>query len=113
MDLVTIFIVMAVATSLAGCRRPVIGAAVGAVLLPLLYGLFISASFKFVVMFLIVGSGAGFLFAWVGHLFYSGFRGKGHNTGPSYMGGFGGGRGGAPPGGIILSDEERARHRRR
>ena len=36
-------------------------------------------------------------------IIFSGLKGKGHNTGPTYISGFGAHH----PGGIILSDEER------
>ena len=83
------------------------GGAAGAVAAPILSFMLISNS----RLLLLISIPEGFLLAltagFIGSFVFSGLRGRGHNTGPSYMSGFGGGRSGAPPGGIILSDEER------
>jgi len=96
-------------SSIFGIKRPILGAIAGAIILPLLYYIFGPGSIITILLLIFIGFGLGYSGGFVFSIFFSGFKGKGHNTGPSYMGGFGGGRGGAPPGGIILSDEERKR----
>ena len=90
-----------------GLRNPQIGGMTGAIVLPLICYLFSgNEGLELILISLIgmaIGLSSGFLFP----ILISGMRGKGHNSGPSYMGGFGGGRGGGLPGGIILSDDER------
>ena len=94
-------------SSIFGIKRPIFSAIAGAIMLPFLYYFFGPGNIVTILILIFVGFGLGYLGGLVLSIFFSGFKGKSHNTGPSYMGGFGGGRGGAPPGGIILSDEER------
>jgi hypothetical protein len=95
--------------SIFGIKKPIFSAIAGIFILPLLYYFFGPGNIVTIIILIFVGFGLGYLGGFVLSIFFSGFKGKGHNTGPYYMGGFGGGRGGAPPGGIILSDEERKR----
>ena len=90
-----------------GIKRPLFSSIAGLVILPLLYHWFGPGNITTLIILMPVGLILGFLAGLVLSILLSGFKGKGHNTGPSFMGGFGGGRGGAPPGGIILSDDER------
>lgn len=100
-------------SALFGIRRPIFGGIAGSLVLPISY--YFSGSGNVLVIFIMIpvgfffGLSLGFVFS----IIFLGLKGKGHNTGPSYFGGFGGGRGGAPPGGIILSDEERKRRLKR
>ena len=96
-------------SSVFGIKKPILSAIAGIIVLPLLYYFFGSGNIITYIILVFIGFGLGYLGGFVLSVFFSGMKGKGHNTGPSYMGGFGGGRGGAPPGGIILSDEERER----
>lgn len=93
--------------SVLGVKRPLFSAVAGAIILPLLHYLF--APFNGIALLVLVPIGyvLGFLSGFAVNILFSGLKGKSHSSGPSYMGGFGGGRGGAPPGGIILSDDER------
>ena len=96
-------------SSFFGIKRPLFSSIAGLVILPLFYYWFGPGDLLTLLILMPVGLILGFLSGFVLSVLFSGLRGKNHNTGPSYMGGFGGGRGGAPPGGIILSDEERKR----
>ena len=96
-------------SSIFGIKKPIFSGIAGAITLPLLYYFFGPGNIATILILIFIGLILGYLGGFVLSIFFSGFKGKGHNTGPSYMGGFGGGRGGAPPGGIILSDEERKR----
>lgn len=96
-------------SSVFGIKKPIFSAIAGIMILPLLYYFFGSGNIITYTILIFIGFGLGYLGGFVLSVFISAAKGKGHNTGPSYMGGFGGGRGGAPPGGIILSDEERER----
>jgi hypothetical protein len=112
MSLSTIFFAIVVLGAFFGAKRPWLGSVSGLIGFPLLYYLFCSSEIAFVFITAFAGAIVGGVAGLIASLFYSGFKGKAHSSGPSFMGGFGGGRGGAPPGGIILSDEERKRTRR-
>lgn len=106
LSVAVIFIIFFITSAIAGRHKPPIGACLGAVVLPLLGYFFSDSRGVFLAVLATVGLILGYLAGLIGPLFASGFKGKGHNTGPSFMSGFGGGRA-ARPGGIILSDEER------
>jgi len=91
-------------SSVFGIKKPIFSAIAGIIVLPLLYYFFGSGNIITYIVLVFIGFGLGYLGGFVLSVLFSGMKGKGHNTGPSYMG-----RGGAPPGGIILSDEERER----
>ena len=106
-SLSTFIIFVFLLSAILGFKKRIVGGVAGAMALPFLCYVFLDKEglelFLFSLIGFVIGSVAGFLAS----IILSGMRGKGHNTGPSYMGGFGGGRGGGLPGGIILSDEER------
>ena len=104
--LTTFIILVFLISAIIGCKKPLIGGVIGTVVLPLLYFLFNDSGAVVLVVLCILGFFLGLIAGFIGFIFVSGWRGKGHNIGPSYMSGFGGGRS-ARPGGIVLSDEER------
>jgi len=107
MSLSTVIIIVGATGAIFGVKRPWIGGIAGLIIFPLLLYIFISTKLIFLAFAIIFGFLIGIGIGFVSSLIFSGLRGRGHSSGPSYMSGFGGGRGGAPPGGIILSDEER------
>ena len=112
MSLSTIILGVLFLGAVIGAKKPWAGCIAGGIAFPLLFYLFCPWTFASLVLTTAAGSILGYITGFVGSIFFSGFKGKGHNTGPSFMGGFGGGRGGAPPGGIVLSDEELRKFRR-
>ena len=111
MDLSTIVIIVALAGGISGAKRLWVGSFTGFIAFPLLYYFTQSQGILGIFITALLGAIIACLTGFAGSFFYSGFKGKGHNTGPSFIGGFGGGRGGAPPGGIVLSDDERKKNR--
>lgn len=109
MSLSTAVLLVVFSAILFGAKKPIIGIFVGSILLPVLVYFFHSHSIIFLFFSIIIGALIGGVTAFISSIFFAGMKGKGHNSGPSFLGGFGGGRGGAPPGGIILSDKERER----
>jgi hypothetical protein len=113
MSLLTIIIIVGLSGAIFGVKKPWLGGISGLIFFSLLLYLFISTKLLFLILAALIGFLIGCGTGFVSSFIFSGFKGKGHSRGPSYMGGFGGGRGGAPPGGIILSDEERKNIRKR
>jgi hypothetical protein len=111
MDLSTIVLIVAILGAIFGAKGPWVGVVAGLMAFPLLYCLTQTAGFLGAVVTAVAGAMIAGLTGFGASFFYSGFKGKGHNTGPSYIGGFGGGRGGALPGGIVMSDEEHRKNK--
>lgn len=111
MDLSTMVIIVAILGAVFGAKKPWVGSVAGLITFPLLYYLLQTAGVLGLILTAVSGAVIAGLIGFAASLFYSGFKGKAHNTGPAFIGGFGGGRGGAPPGGIILSDDERKKNR--
>ena len=111
MDITTIVILVSFAGILFGAKRPLFGCIAGLIIFPALVYFFLPTTLKYLIISAIAGTILGGITGFVSSIFYSGLKGKGHNSGPSYIGGFGG-RGGQRPGGIILSDEEREHHKK-
>ncbi len=106
-------ILIVLASGIIGSRKPLIGALVGCAITFVQYFYFQEFNLKSFAIAGSIGVSVSFGFAYFFSYVSSGFKGGKHNTGPSYMGGFGGGRGGAPPGGINRSDEEIESHKRK
>ena len=96
-----------------GQKRPLLGSFFGCIITLAQYFYFSEFQIKSFAIAVLIGFGISFGTAYFISYFSSGFKGGEHNTGPSYMGGFGGGRGAAPPGGIIRSDEEIESHKKK
>ena len=106
-DLSVVILVVVFISAFVGYKKPLRGGVIGAFALPCLCYVFLFTNAVFLLLSGVIGLFIGIIAALISSILISGMMGKGHNTGPSFMSGFGGGRGGAPPGGIILSDEER------
>lgn len=104
----SIFIIVVVISFLFGFRKPIVGCIAGTIATAISYYLFIE-DFDFLIFFAVTAVGLVFslIVAYFSSWFFSGFRGGGHHTGPSMIGGFGKGQTAHRGSGIILSDEER------
>ena len=112
LNLTTFIIFLLLVSAVLGRKKPLIGGIAGALVLPILHFLFKEADAILLIILFFVGFFLGLLAGYIGSFIRSVFKGKGHNIGPSYMSGFGGGRS-ARPGGIVMSDEERRNIRRK
>ena len=103
------FLLLSIVTSFIFGRKSILlGFSIGLIIAVSLQVYLYEVTLKNIVMILIFGSIICLICSVLGKILLPGLRGGNHNSGPSFMGGFGGGgRGGASPGGIILSDEER------
>ncbi len=112
MSISTIIIFVAIIGIISGAIRPWLGIVAGFIAFPALFCIFRSTDIIYLIVTALAGAIISGIAGFVSSIFFSGMKGKGHNTGPNFMSGFGGGRGGGPPGGIILSDEERQRNKK-
>jgi hypothetical protein len=92
-------------------EKKIAGGITGAIAFPFLCFIFLDKNGIELLVFGLIGFGLGKLAGFLSSMIRNGMRGKGHSAGPSFIGGFGGGRTGHP-GGIILSDEERKNMRK-
>ena len=79
------------------------GGIAGIITAPFLMYFSISSNILLIAIGMLIFFLLGLAFGFVCSIIYSGLKGSGHNTGPTYGSGFGAHH----PGGIILSDEER------
>lgn len=107
------FIIAGFISAVFGIKRPKMGLVIGVLVICVFYYLTQTFEIRGLLTSLAIGIPVCALGAFLTSWIFSGFRGGDHNTGPSYRGGFGGGRGGAPPGGIIRSDEEIESHKKK
>lgn len=105
-NMLSIAILVVLFSAILGIKKPIVGSITGAIAFPILCYVFLNKIGFQLLIYIFLGFFIGLLAGSLSYMIISGWKGKGHNIGPSYMSGFGGGKA-ARPGGIILSDEER------
>lgn len=96
MDLSSIIVIVGLSSAIFGIKKPLLGGIAGFIVFPVLFHIYGPGGYIYLIVVSIVGFLLGLGIGFVSHFIFSGAKGKGHNKGPSYIGGFGGGRGGAP-----------------
>jgi hypothetical protein len=103
MSFPTIFLIVSFLGATIGVKKPWMGGIPGLLIAPFLFYFSIASNIILTVITMLFLSLLGLACGCVCSIIFSGLSGRGHNVGPTIMGGFGVHH----PGGLILSDKER------